>query len=448
MNRNRLFTEAMLSVARGACICCAVYLFALRNGAVGAIYPIGLLPYSLLIFFYNRLILLKARSYGLLTALNLIPCAAFFVCVYLLQGFASFGKGAVALCFIGAVTVRACQDNIRSIGLHNVILCVDCSFLCLVVSVAVLYGISYSAEWALCAVLGAVAAFAGLIGYRMELLSTSGKLGVLAVGAGASLMISAAASKRLASGIGRALITVWNVLLAAVRYVLTLIERFFLWLASFAKPIEGDIELEAQEALPKLAMDTDELMPDLSWLVYVIVGIAVIGLLVYIIFFGKKRTVSVGKAAAMKMSGARVSLREAICRLISRLKAAAELRRRLREKRKTPAGIYLRLGKGPVKPRADETVTDYLSRLIGSGCVTKRDAPFLRELAPAVNRQLYSPAHSGSYEQAEAFLGIVPRMYAAYAASFLRALPIFSRQGNRNNRSRSQRGDIALQHNP
>lgn len=389
MKSNKPAAGVLLAAARSALICCGVYLLALRNGGAGNIYPLSLVPYAVAAFLYNRLLLRKDRTVAALVWFDLALCAAYFLAVSFLQPWGSIRQAIAAFIVTGALTAAEAKDNLKPIGLHDVIITVDASFLSLAVSMAVLFGIEYSAQWALCAIVGAVSAFAALLDYRLDCINRAGRIGVLSVGAGAGLVITLAASQKIASSVGKAIVAVWNIVLSVLGFIADLLERFFLWLASFAPEIEGDIEIDPTEGINLPAEEAVQTGFDPTWLFCVLLVCAAAVLFIYLIR-RKTRLTAHGRVSATKVSSESVGLRFALKRLFEKLRNALRLARALKRKRRTPAGIYLRVSKCAVRPQSCETAKEYLLRLAAHECVDTSESAALAELADAVNRQLYS----------------------------------------------------------
>ena len=389
MSRNKFSAGLLLAAARSAILCCGIFLISLRNGSTGNVFPLSLIPYTVAAYLYNRLILRKDRAMTTLIWANLILLAAYFTAVCLLQPWKTFKGALAALVLTGALTAAEAKDNVDPIGLHNVIIAVDISFLNLAVSMAVLFSVEYSAQWSLCAIAGAISAFAALLSYRLDGLSRAGRIGVLSVGAAAGLVITFAASQRFASSVGKAIVAAWNAVLSALGFAAEYIERFFLWLASFAPEIEGDIEFDPFEGIKLPAEEEMPSAPDLTWLFYVLLVCAAVAVLIYVI--KKKPRASVrGRASAVKISSESLGLRYALRRLFEKLRRSFALAGALRKKRRTAAGVYLRISKCAVRPQIHETAREYLTRLSAHECVGETEKAALLMLADAVNRQLYS----------------------------------------------------------
>lgn len=401
-NRNA-FPSLTAQFALACCLVTLTYMVTLNTGATGAYYPQVLLAYAPLVYGIDRLFLRRERSLLAAVLLNgaLWATLTGSVCVWEWQnGVAAL---VVAAAFSLCVTVRGARLAAEGIRLHSLILTLDLTALLLVLFTAYLSAIEESYLWALPIAAGFAASVLGMTANRIGR-PLGGREWCLI--AGAFLLITLAVLLLVgvaAAPVGQGLVTLWNLLVSGVNFLLALLWRFLLFLASlFPDSTYEDLPADSAFSMPELGEEETmaQANPVLQVVFFVLMAIVLAGLLVWLLRQLSRLRVGgqSGRARTSRHVKTRPSLWRALKKLISFWLQQLRILHFLRRHRDQPAGLYFilvrRCRMGPWHKRPGETPREFLTRLRGCACDDCALEQALQDLIPLVDQVLYAPLSS------------------------------------------------------
>ena len=310
-------------------------------------------------------------------------------------------------------------------ALPRMVLCLDGSILVLILTAAT----SSTGRAPLCqiavACMGCASALLGLIvrrtggnlGARGWAFLGAAFLGILAL---MFLLVGTAAAPA-----GRGILALWDVLTAAAQALAALFWRILVWVLTLFPAPENSVEGNPAAAPVEMPEELEELGPSpVAMLVLIVLlAVAVVWLAVWgLRMLGRFRIGGRAAARTVRTERERLSLLQALRRLLASWAAYVRGRVWLARSRNTPDGLFFLLVRrcrmGPWHKRPGETPREFLLRLRRSAEGDPQLAGALDELIPAVDAALYAPkGRSGRFSRARL---VRRRVGAAVRRQFLR----------------------------
>ena len=392
----------LMQISLGGILCALSYLF-ISEGQIPAVYfPGVLLVYGPLVYVVNRLFLRQDRTVIGLVILNVILALLLISSVRLVCGWSRCGGGIPVGILTALVTLRGAQLNLKPPKLSSAILWMEISIVLLAIFIGIWATLDNSMLWSIPAAVGGCAALLAVIAHRMNQIMGAREwpllLLIFALMGGVLWLLVAF----LAAPTGQGVMALWNGLLSVLRLIGEGIHRLMLFLASFIKPEAYEtLEMETDQGGGMNFGEEDGVMSSFGVILAVILAVllaaaAIAAILVFgRQYLGRRK---VGGARTRVKGEKRPSFLAALKRLIAETLAHVRFRRLLWRQRNTVTGTYYHLERicrrTPWKRGAGETPCRFLNRLQSACGENQRCADSLGQLAPLVERALYSPGCS------------------------------------------------------
>lgn len=398
MDERHTFPALTSQFALACCLVTMTYLTTLSNRTPGWYYPLVLLVYAPAAYAVNRFFLHRERTLRGVVVLNALLWAGLFASVCWQEG---IGDVAV-LIFAGAfclwVTVQGARLAMYGPNLRGLILTLDGSALMLVVFTGFLAAMDLNYLWGAPAAAGFAACILGMTANRMG--RPMGAREWTLVG-GAFVLISLVVLFLVgvaAAPAGHGLVALWNFLVSSAQFLLGLLWRFLVFLASlFPEPEQSELDMEPLPSMPDLEEEVGESNPVVLVVMLIILAGLVAFAVVYLLrLLGRTRIGGRTKVRARnRVVRRRLSLLGALKRLFASWARRVRLRRYLWRHRDEPVGLYYCLERrcrmGPWHKRQGETPREFLTRLCASAKGDPELEHALAELVPQVDLALYAP---------------------------------------------------------
>lgn len=408
MDRQNAFPGLARQIALACGLFSAAHLLTLEQGGPIRYFPLVLLPASLAAYAINRLFLRQSRTMRAVVLLNAAFFIALFASVLAVEGIANWETLALQGGFCLWVTARGVRCCLESSDLHSLIVSLDMSILLLLLYTAFLLGADLPILWCAPAAAGCAASVLGLIARRVNRPLRIKEWGILfLIFSGLSavmwLLVTLAAAPA-----GQGLVTLWNALISAIRWLARKLWALFLFLLSLLPDAESD-ELPPMDPTvlpPAEEMTAVEPGPAVFIILVVVITAAILAAVIFVLRrLGKLRVGGRQVIAASQRRSGRVSLWQALRRLWALIKARLRQRAFLRRIRNTPEGLFhllvYRCRLGPWRKRTGETPREFLTRLRETVAEDRMLFGALDGLIPAVDAALYAPsAHREDYPAA------------------------------------------------
>lgn len=384
-----------------ACDLCTLSFFPTMNkGLTLSWYPFVLLPFSLLVYFADRLLLRRERPLAALIGLNTLLAALFAAAVFFLDRPEGLIGIASLLFFSCSVSVSAGQFSLIPPTLHMQIVALDLTAALLLIFTGCLSVLNLSFFWALPVCTGCACALIGVISRRVSrrLGRRDWSLLLLVFSALSALLLFLV--HFVAAPAGQGFLSLWKALVRAVKFILLLFWNIFVFLLSFMpEPEGGSSELPAP---PEMLVPAEaELGGSPIVAVLMLCLLAAAAILMLCLLLAKMGKLRIGGRTSAPNTASphrqKISLWRALRRLLSDWKHRIRTRLFLWKHRNTPEGLFYTLVRrfrvGPWRKKDGETPREFLTRLRAGAGEDASLTAALDELIPAVDAALFSPAH-------------------------------------------------------
>lgn len=399
MKEQYSISSFLMQISLGGIFCALSYIF-INEGQNPAVYfPGVLLVFGPLVYVINRLFLHRDRTVISLVILNGILALLMIGSVQLVCGWARCGGVIPVGIFTALVTLRGAQLNLKPPRLSSTILWMEVSIVLLAVFIGIWATLDNSMLWSIPAAVGGCAALLAVIAHRMNQIMGAREwlllLLIFALMGGVLWLLVAF----LAAPTGQGVMALWNGLISFLRLIGEGVRRLMLFLSSFIKPEAYEpLELEADQGGGTGFSEEDGVMSSFGVILAVILAVLLAAAVIAaLIVFGRQQLgrQKVGGSRTRIKGEKRPSLWSALRRLFGEMLARLRFRCLLWRQRNTVTGTYYHLERicrrTPWKKGAGETPCCFLTRL-QSACGENQDcAHSLEQLAPMVERALYSP---------------------------------------------------------
>ncbi len=360
-------------------------------------YPLALIPYAAVLYVVNALFLRRARTLRALVLLNSALSIAMFLSVLLAGQIRDLAELIFAAAICVGLAARTGANALKKPGLRSRIMCMELSLAVLVVFTGACTAVGLDANWCFLAAFAAATAILSVMVSRMEntpdirswvlillaFLLLFGALGVL--------------MRYAASPAGGGVVALWNWLVSAVWYILRLIWRLLVFLASLL-PAAEEIPYEPETAAPVLPEQPEFTAGDgyMAMAMVVLAVLAVFFCLIWLLMRLGKIHVGGRTAGRQIRARARPSLWAGLRRFWQHLRQNIALRLGIWRRRDTPEGLLCvlirRCRLGPWHKQTGETPREFLTRLQGASMSDSALYDALDHLIPAVDAVVYGRA--------------------------------------------------------
>lgn len=391
--------SVMMQLSLACCICTLLCITMEAGDTLGLYYPLILIPYAPILYGINCLFLRKERTLQSLFLLNAVFCVALLVSIPVFNGWKSLLSFLVTIVLCVWPTLKAAQYAQKPPALHEMILSLDASMVLLLLFAAYAAATEVPMFRAIPAVLGCAVSILGVISRRMNRSMGPREWGLvslifLGIFAAMWLLVSFAAAPA-----GEGLVSLWHGLVrlatTLIQWLWHVLELLLIWLIPETDP--GELPLmPPAEGIPGVDSMTEELNPLIALVPILLMAALVIALVIWLLVkLGRVRIGGIKtQKTTVRQSRQRISLREALTRLLRSIAARIRLQVFLWRNRNTPQGVFYlleqRCRKGPWRRQTGETPREFLRRLQGYSAEKPDLFAALDALIPAVDRALYA----------------------------------------------------------
>ena len=399
MDDRKTLPSVSVLLSNACMLCTFVYLMTLSTHRPTLYYPLMLLPYSLLLYVADRIFLRRERTVLSLVLLNGGLCLAAFLSTLLLGGTIDWANAFFAGVFCLWLAVRSGQLCWKPPILLELTLSADLCLVVLALFTAFLSVTKLSVYWCIPIAAGCAVSILGLIVFRSG--SRPGARSwvfLFVVFAGVFALVWLLVSF-VAAPAGEGLVTIWNMLISAVRFLLGLLWRLLLFLASLLperQPGESSSWSVSDIQLPSQAEEPVQENP----LVQAFVSLVLAATAVVLLFLFLRHLHHLRLPAARAQGGrtasrrSRVSLLSGLRRLLIAVGRRLRLQIWLWRHKNTAQGLYFllvqRSAPTPWHKLRSETPREFLSRLRKQSAGDDELIQALDILIPAVDRALFA----------------------------------------------------------
>lgn len=400
MEGRRPFSEVMLQLSIAGIGCMLYNIPTQARADAGSPVPVYVLlfAYGLVSWILNTVFLHKERTVAASVLFNAFQICAGWAAAFLLRQVTGIYSGiflGICLFVLSLISFKTVTGGIR---LNWLMLCFDLSTV-LVLIYALFIGLGNGKGYALIpGVLGAAAAFAGLIiersGSRLP-----GRDRLIVVLLALLIVLAAFLIYSLAGGaLGAGAAGVIAGIGAFLRWLWDLFRRFVEYLSRFYKrePVEP-VEIDMGPDFSMEGAQTGEEVQFSIVPLLIFVGILVLaGVIIFTIVFRRHRfsgAKKVHSAKRRKVVSDRISLVKALRIWFGKMRRRLKIRLYFVRNRNTPAGRFFRLVRSARRSshalKKGETPREFLERYIESLKPEDKRIPALRELTRELDLQLY-----------------------------------------------------------
>lgn len=408
MDRYKIFSCAANIFSTSCIQCTLTYLMTLNSYTPGSYYPLMLLPYSLILFAADQLFLHRLRTLMGLVLLNGGLGIGAFLSIALFGDLPDWGSLFFAALFCLWLAVQAGILTQTPPTLFSLILSVDLCLVTLALLTAYLSAFGLSVSWCGPIAAGCAASILGLIVYRSgSYLTTKSILFLAGIFAGVFAMVWLLVGY-LAAPAGKGVVTLWNWLVSAARFLLDQLLRLLIFIFSLFPQAPMEETLWESPQLQTFQQE-ETLQANPVFLVILLAIIAVLALVLVIWLLLHLRRIRLSTLSrAARSTGARtgrISLLAGLRRLFSNFCRWVALRLTLWRNRNTAWGLYFilvrRSGLTPWHKLQGETPREFLCRLKEQAREDSALVQAFDTLIPAVEQAFYSPSgFQGTLSQA------------------------------------------------
>ncbi|OUQ80177.1 hypothetical protein B5E43_04425 [Flavonifractor sp. An100] len=425
MDNRHTFSASATQFALACCLFTLTELVALNNSTMHGYYPFILLIYAPALYGINRLFLRRERTMLDVTLLNVLLWAGITGSIIWQMGLEHPEELIFAGAFCVWLTVRGAQMALKAPTLQNLILTLDASALLLVICVGFLSATDRSYLLSLPIAMGFAASVLAMVANRMDRSLEIREWGMIAV---AFLLISLVVFLLVgfaAAPAGQGIVTVWNCLVSAVKWLLHLLWQIMLFLNSlFPEQEMGELAMEPTIQIPEAVEEVGETNPLILIILVAFLVLLTLGALIWgICQLRKWKLPKQSRSAKISTRQRnRLSLWAALKRLGEAWVRRMQVRKYLWQNRERPAGLYFllvhRCRIGPWKKQPRETPREFLTRL--QTCA--QEDPALAEAIGALISQVDRALFSGHDSDAKVFQASLIRSRVGWAVrrQFLR----------------------------
>ena len=393
---NPLPSAALL--CSSACVqCTLVHCFTLRNGGAGSYYPVMLLPYALLLFVADRVFLRRERTMQGVVLVNGGLCLAACLAAVFLGGVTDWMGGLWAVIFCAWLAAYAGRLAQSSPTLFELMLVTDLSLVTLALFTAYLSATGLSVSWCIPIAVGCASSILGTIVFRSG--ANLGPrswmfLGTIFAGVLAAVWLLVSF---VAAPAGEGLVTLWNWAVKAGQFLLDLLWKFLVFLASLFPAAESG-KLPPPDVTQGMGQMDEQIQIDSSLPLILLIILAVGVLIVVFLLLRALGRIRLARVRAEKRPEAvrhRISLLTALRRLLAGWGQWVSRRMWLWKNRDTAMGLYFllvqRSGPTPWHKLQGETPREFLGRLRDRAAGDPELIQALESLIPAVDQALFAP---------------------------------------------------------
>lgn len=395
------FVSALCVQLASACMICALALIVSFNeNATGLFYPLVLIPYALFAFLLNSLLLRRERTMRTLVLFNILLGILAMLAIYFVGGVTHWASLIIAAGIVAGLTVRSATLCFSPPELRSVMLMMELNLLVTVIFTMFSAVTGLPLIWSAPTVLGTAVSILGVMLYRS--FGRTGKHGFaisalmfLAIFGAIWLLVGFAAAPA-----GGGIVWLWELITTSIKYVLSQIWNFILFLFSLIPQVEleGENQMEFMSAIIIEEQEIAEVNPAILAFIGV-VGVAaiVISIVRLLIHLGK---ISIGGKRILKTKKGekrdRPPFLKALSAFFARLFSSIKLRYRLWRGRNTPLGLlHILINRCRLSPwhkTAGETAREFLLRLRDTAESDESLYKAMDALILSVELQLYSGA--------------------------------------------------------
>jgi len=401
MAEKHTLSSAAMQLAIACDLCTLTFFPVMSRGLTLSRYPFVLLPFSLLVYFADRLFLRRERPLAALIGLNALLAAAFAAAVFFFDRPEGLSGSASLLFFTLFLAVSAGLFSLSPPSLHMQIVTLDLTASLVLIFTGCLSVLNLSFLWALPACAGCVSALIGVVSRRVSRRLGHRDWSILLLVFSALSALLFLLVRFAAAPAGQGFLALWKALVRAVKFLLLLFWKAFVFLLSFMPEPEGGSS--ALPSPPEMLVPAEAELggsPFVAVLMLcLLAAAAVVMVCILLAKLGKLRIG--GRSAAPNANSPRrekLSLWRALRRLLSDWKHRIRIRLFLWKHRNTPEGLFYTLVRrfrvGPWHKKDGETPREFLSRLRAGAGEDAALTAALDELIPAVDAALFSPSHA------------------------------------------------------
>lgn len=394
MDESRRALPSLLFQVAVAGILCDCYLLLRIHEDISPFLLRFLLIFGPLVCGINRLYLRRSRPVAAVTALNVILwLLGSGFCLYC-ASFGGISEIVFAAACTGILTFLAMDLTVNPPKLNTMVLTLDFNIVLMLCYVGLCTYWEQDLTYLYPALLGLTAALLGLITIRIKRRVGPREIAFLLVILFALLLLMEILLATVAPTAGRGLIAAGNGLLAVLSVLLSLANRFLIFLTSLFPALSEEEMLPEVETTEEIESDMDYGNGAPLWLLFLIIAAFLIAAVIFFLRYCRGRRVSRRRTVSIQAAAPRRSLRESLRLLLARFRNFLRRRRFLRRNRNNPVGLFYLFERScrhsPLARSPGETPREFLSRLAGSFPEEPETADRLAGLLPLVDAAFYS----------------------------------------------------------